>query len=146
VESGISNKLFLAWNSPWWGSDKPLDLHIYWKNFNLPKEMDWVMSIVRCSSTPQRPNMVEMIVTGDASLTMEEMAPEKIIGHLIYFLKRVSKREDIPLPNFFHRSKWNSNPWTRGSYGSYLTTEGETERGIRSRRSLAPKIIDSRGR
>ncbi|XP_050703164.1 uncharacterized protein LOC126988795 [Eriocheir sinensis] len=118
VASGSANRLNLGWAVPWWGS-KPFYMVVFWKNNDFPPEMDWVSNIVKVRSTDHHSAMLEMTVTGEASSIMETLKPETIISHLVTFLRATNKKNIVPLPLFFHRSKWCENKWARGSYQSY---------------------------
>ena len=72
---------------------------IDFSNYN----QDWVSNIVQVKSTHRHPALLEMKVTGEASLIMEKLDPETVISHLITFLRATNKNSIVPLPLFFHR-------------------------------------------
>ncbi|KAK4309359.1 hypothetical protein Pmani_019003 [Petrolisthes manimaculis] len=143
VQPGAVNKLALGWAVPWWGS-QPFNMLIFWKTFAFPPEMEWVSSIVQVKSVSNYPAQMEVTVTGAASRMMETLDPETVITHLMAFLRSVNSAFVIPLPLFFHRSKWTSNMWARGSYHSYVTMGGYSY-GLHDRGAFIPKLVNSKG-
>nr|XP_027234418.1 uncharacterized protein LOC113825788 [Penaeus vannamei] len=116
-----------------------------WREYSFPPEMEWMSSIVQVKSAPHNRAQLEMLVTGEASLAMEEMSPETIISHVMTLIRAVNRPYSVPLPSFFHRSQWNKNPWARSSYHSYMTMAGVKLR-LRDRSVLCPRLSSSSGR
>ncbi|XP_069944432.1 peroxisomal N(1)-acetyl-spermine/spermidine oxidase isoform X2 [Cherax quadricarinatus] len=143
VQSGAVNRISLGWVMPWWGN-KPFSMQIFWKDYYFPKEMEWVSSIVQIRSLPHHQGQLEMTLTGEASLVMEKLDPETIISHLVTFLRTINRDFIVPLPLFFHRSRWCHNLWSRGSYQSFMTNT-EASHHLQDRSALTPKLINAKG-
>ncbi|XP_042240616.1 protein anon-37Cs-like [Homarus americanus] len=138
TNTGTVNRLSLGWALSWWGNS-PLNLQIFWKDYFFPPEMEWVSSIVHVRSVPHHPSQLEMTVTGEASLVMEKLDPATVISHLITFLRTINRESVVPIPLFFHRSRWCRNIWARSSYQSYMSMTG-VARYLQDRSALNPKI------
>ncbi|XP_047474522.1 uncharacterized protein LOC125028935 [Penaeus chinensis] len=143
-EAGTVNRVALSWPSPWW-LEGDLERQIMWREYSFPPEMEWMSSIVQVKSAPHNRAQLEMLVTGEASLTMEEMPVETVISHLMTLIRAINRPYTVPLPSFFHRSQWNKNPWARSSYQSYMTMDG-VKRRLKDRSVLCPRLASSSGR
>ncbi|XP_042240426.1 peroxisomal N(1)-acetyl-spermine/spermidine oxidase-like isoform X2 [Homarus americanus] len=143
VHLGVANKVQVGWDEPWWGTD-PLDLHIIWTTFDLPLDMSWLYGEVNIYSIHRHRGVLQLFVTGANSIHVENLPEDIIKKHVLYLLKRVTG-ENIPQPTFFRRSRWSSNPWTRGSYSSYITVSG-AKAGIHHRDQLAVPLTNSKGK
>ncbi|XP_042891060.1 peroxisomal N(1)-acetyl-spermine/spermidine oxidase-like [Penaeus japonicus] len=54
---------------------------------------------------------------------MEDIDEDTLKKHLQWHLANAT-RMSVPEPTFFRRSQWQKNVWTRGSYNSYVTLQG----------------------
>ncbi|XP_068230458.1 myb-like protein X [Palaemon carinicauda] len=144
VDAGVVNRIVLGWDYSWWGP-KPFSHQVLWKDYKFPMEMEWMSNIVSIRGNPEMPTQLEMEVFGDAAIAMENMSTEQVIAHLINFLRTMKRQYTVPLPAFFHRSKWRQNQWTRGSYHSYMNLNA-VNFNLNDRTSLCPIIANSRGK
>nr|XP_053635527.1 spermine oxidase-like isoform X3 [Cherax quadricarinatus] len=143
VRLGVANKVQVGWAEPWWGS-KPLELHILWTTFDLSENMSWLYGVTIMFSIHQHWTVLETFVTGANSTYMESL-PESIVKeHILYLLRRVIG-DIVPEPTFFRRTRWGSNPWTRGSYSSFITLDGD-KAGIHRHDQLASPLVNSKGK
>ncbi|XP_068237571.1 spermine oxidase-like [Palaemon carinicauda] len=145
IELGVADKVQLGWQEPWWDTTqkKPLNLHIIFKNFNLPAEQSWLYGIMEFLSIHQQTNMLQAFVTGDKARQMENMSSEEVKEHLLSHLRRVTG-QDVPEPTLFRRTQWEKNVWMKGSYNSYIPVTGDAA-GLTSREPLAKPISNSQG-
>ncbi|XP_068206583.1 spermine oxidase-like [Palaemon carinicauda] len=144
IELGVADKIQIGWKETWWGSNDPLSLMILWTDKNLPKEMEWLYGIVQIFSVNQHANVLLTFVTGDEAKKMESLPVDVVKQHLVYLLATTTGFK-IPEPVLFTRSQWGENPWTRGSYSSYVTVEGDRN-GLHERQRLATPLINSKGK
>ncbi|XP_064121061.1 uncharacterized protein LOC135225657 [Macrobrachium nipponense] len=141
-DAGVVNRISLGWDYSWWGP-KPFSQQLLWKDYNFPREMEWMSNIVSIRSNPERPTQLEMEVFGDAAIAMENMSTEQVIAHLINFLRTTKKEYTVSLPVFFHRSKWRQSHWSRGSYHSYMNMNAMN---FNDRSVLSPILANTRGK
>ncbi|XP_066976572.1 uncharacterized protein [Macrobrachium rosenbergii] len=144
VDAGVVNRISLGWDYSWWGP-KPFSQQLLWKDYNFPREMEWMSNIVSIRSNPERPTQLEMEVFGDAAIAMENMSTEQVIAHLINFLRTTKREYTVPLPVFFHRSKWRQSHWSRGSYHSYMNMDAMNFH-LNDRSALSPILANTRGK
>ncbi|KAK7078933.1 hypothetical protein SK128_020192 [Halocaridina rubra] len=143
IELGLADKIQIGWSEPWWGTQNPLDLLILWSEFKLPKDMEWLYGVVEAFSIHQQTNVLQMFVTGSDATQMEELPQETVKQHVRQLLSEATGLQ-VPEPSFFRRSQWGLNPWTRGSFSSYITLAGN-EGGLRRRKQLAVPLKNSKG-
>ncbi|XP_063609913.1 peroxisomal N(1)-acetyl-spermine/spermidine oxidase-like [Penaeus indicus] len=143
LDLGVSNKIQLGWTNPWWGS-KPLDLDIVWTSQDLPLDRLWLYDIVNVASVHSAPDVLQMFIMGKDSKNMENLPQETVLEHVMYLLKRVTL-QDIPQPDFFHRTSWYNNPWTRGAYETYITLWGDHQ-GLKGHDPITVPLKNSQGR
>ncbi|XP_064103449.1 spermine oxidase-like [Macrobrachium nipponense] len=101
VELGVTDKILIGWNEPWWGK-RPLDLHIIFQDFNLPSEESWLYSIMEFVSTQRHDNVLQAVVTGESAKLMENLPEEEVKNQVVRHLKRVTG-QNVPPPSFFRR-------------------------------------------
>ncbi|XP_068227572.1 spermine oxidase-like [Palaemon carinicauda] len=142
IELGVMDKILIGWNKPWWG-ESPLDLHIIFKDFNLPMEESWLYGVNGFSSIQGRENVLQAFVTGESARKMENLPPEVVREHVIKHLGRVTG-QNVPSPSFFRRTQWYNNVWVRGS-NSYVTVAGDRN-GLYSRHPLTKSVANSDGK
>nr|XP_027234645.1 peroxisomal N(1)-acetyl-spermine/spermidine oxidase-like [Penaeus vannamei] len=140
VELGVANKIQLGWPVTWWGSG-PLELFLLWTSFDLESEMDWLYGVVAIESVYNQPSVLAMFIMGEYSRKMEKLPEDTVKEHVLSLLRRVT-RQDVPTPTFFNRTTWGSNPWTRGSYSSFVSVGG-TKAGLLRREALATPIANA---
>ncbi|CAL4146393.1 unnamed protein product, partial [Meganyctiphanes norvegica] len=141
---GVVDKIQIGWDAPWWSvTGKPFSFNIMWENMDLPDEMLWLYGVVEVFSVYQQPTILQMFVAGDNAKVMESLTEEKVQTHVIIFLEKVLKKS-APKPIFFNRSQWGLNPWTFGSYSSYITLAGN-KAGLHSRKPLTTPLYNSKG-
>lgn len=145
IDLGVADKIQIGWESPWWKKTdpKPLDLHIIFKNFDLPAEESWLYGVMEVLGVHQQPNVLQSFVVGDSARKMENLSNDDVKRHILNFLRRVTG-QTVPEPSFFKRSQWGKNVWVRGAYSSYITVSGD-QAGLKSRRPFAEAIINSYG-
>ncbi|XP_066944326.1 spermine oxidase-like [Macrobrachium rosenbergii] len=144
IELGVADKIQIGWEEPWWGSKDPLSLVILWKDRNLPKDMEWLYGIVQIFSVNQHPNVLLAFVTGGEAKVMERLPKDLVKRHLMHLLATTTGIK-VPEPILFTRSQWGQNPWTRGSYSSYVTVEGDGN-GLHKRQRLGMPLNNSLGK
>ncbi|XP_068206582.1 peroxisomal N(1)-acetyl-spermine/spermidine oxidase-like isoform X2 [Palaemon carinicauda] len=142
IELGVADKVQMGWPAPWWGQ-KPIWIMILWTEFNLPVEMEWMYGIVQVMSVHQQESVLQVFVTGHHATAMESLSEHTVQRHLQSLLSNITNTE-VPQPTFFRRSQWGLNPWTRGSYSSFVTVEGE-KAGLDSRMSFQIPLENSKG-
>ncbi|XP_063865116.1 LOW QUALITY PROTEIN: peroxisomal N(1)-acetyl-spermine/spermidine oxidase-like [Scylla paramamosain] len=142
VRLGVANKIQVGWAEPWWGKGL-YALDILWSHFNLPPHMCWLYSVVSAFSVHQQKAVVELFVTGNSSLYMEELQEDEVKDHVMHLIRKASGQA-VPEPTFFRRTRWSRDPWTLGSYATYITVEGH-EAGLRNHSQLAQPIKNSAG-
>lgn len=142
VKLGVANKVQLGWPEPWWGP-RPLELTILWTKFDLPQNMSWLHGVVSLFSVHRQRAVLELFVTGSHSSQMEALEEDEVKAHVTHLLRRVSG-QDVPEPTFFRRTRWGSDPWTLGSYSTFVTMEGN-KAGLRRRSQLATPLKNSTG-
>nr|XP_027238152.1 peroxisomal N(1)-acetyl-spermine/spermidine oxidase-like [Penaeus vannamei] len=140
VELGVANKIQLGWPVTWWRSG-PLELFLLWTSFDLESEMDWLYGVVAIESVYNQPSVLAMFIMGEYSRKMEKLPEDTVKEHVLSLLRRVT-RQDVPTPTFFNRTTWGSNPWTRGSYSSFVSVGG-TKAGLLRREALATPIVNA---
>lgn len=143
MELGVADKVQIGWSEPWWGTQDPLFLLILWTDMSLPKEMEWLYSIVAVFNVHQQTSVLQMFMTGRDAKRMEELPEETVKQHVLHLLATATGH-DVPQPTFFTRSQWGQDPWYRGSYSSYVTVEGDRA-GLHSRDRLAVPLVNSKG-
>ncbi|XP_066986466.1 uncharacterized protein [Macrobrachium rosenbergii] len=143
VEVAVSNKVQMGWSEPWWGSNDPLSLVLLWRNFNLPKEMEWLYGVVLIRSLEQQTNVLQAHVVGDEAALMEELPEDAVKEHFLHLLRK-STGLPVPIPTFFKRTMLGRDPWMRGSRGAHITVEG-FRNGLDKRERLAAPLVNSRG-
>ncbi|XP_045132234.1 peroxisomal N(1)-acetyl-spermine/spermidine oxidase-like [Portunus trituberculatus] len=142
VKLGVANKVQIGWAEPWWGNGL-YSLNILWSQFNLPPHMAWLYDVVSTFSVHQQKAVVELFVTGGSSIYMEELKEEEVKDHVMDLITKASG-QDVPQPTFFRRTRWSRDPWTLGSYATFITVEGNRA-GLHSHSQLASPIKNSAG-
>ncbi|KAK3891169.1 hypothetical protein Pcinc_004958 [Petrolisthes cinctipes] len=140
IELGIANKVQLGWSYPWWGPD-PLNLHIIFPKMELPPHKSWLYGLMEILTIHQQPNMLQGFIPGDYGIALENLPEATVKEHIVQHLKDVTG-QNVPEPTFFRRSRWMANPWTRGSYNSFVTVEGD-KAGLRNRNPLTRPLVNS---
>ncbi|KAG0711917.1 Peroxisomal N(1)-acetyl-spermine/spermidine oxidase [Chionoecetes opilio] len=142
VRLGVANKVQIGWPDPWWGS-QPLLIDILWTHFNLPHHMSWMYGSVTVFSVHRQRAVLELFVTGENSTYMEELQEYEVKDHVVHLLREASG-QDVPQPTFFRRTRWSRDPWTLGSYSTFVTMEG-MKAGLHTRSQLATPLNNSAG-
>lgn len=75
---------------------------------------------------------------------MERLPKDLVKRHLMHLLATTTGIK-VPEPILFTRSQWGQNPWTRGSYSSYVTVEGDGN-GLHKRQRLGMPLNNSLGK
>ncbi|XP_076055663.1 peroxisomal N(1)-acetyl-spermine/spermidine oxidase-like [Oratosquilla oratoria] len=138
---GVANKIHIGWTKRWWGP-KPLDVYILSANDTLPKEMKWLYGVTNFQSIRGNNAVLQCIVGGEDSVEMEKLPEDTVKEHVMYLLVKIMQ-QNISEPILFRRTQWSKNIWTRGSYGSYITIEGD-KNGIWGRYDIGAPLAGNR--
>ncbi|XP_076031217.1 peroxisomal N(1)-acetyl-spermine/spermidine oxidase-like [Oratosquilla oratoria] len=143
MDLGVANKIQIGWPERWWGP-KPLYLNLFWTEFVLPNEMSWMYGLWGFLTIRGPWAVMEGFVTGESSLRVEDMPEETVKEHVMYVLRKVMD-EHVPEPNFFKRTQWSKNIWTRGSYESYIKVDGY-KKGFMNRDPITEPLVNKLGK
>ncbi|XP_076039581.1 peroxisomal N(1)-acetyl-spermine/spermidine oxidase-like [Oratosquilla oratoria] len=143
MELGVANKVQIGFPERFWGP-KPVKVNLFWTEYNLPEEMSWMYGCYGIFSVRGPSAVVQAFVTGERSIHMESLPEETVKQHMLYLMRKVFD-EEVPEPNFFRRTEWHKNVWTRGSYESYVTMKGDNQ-GLHNHEPVKKPHKDSLGR
>lgn len=118
LATGMVNKFTCFWETPFW------DKNQQYIGFT-PEEkgqFNYFFNLYTCLNTPA----LMTFAFGQYAIETEQMTDQAIIDKIMHHL-RIMYGNDIPMPTHFRRTKWHSDPYTRGTY-SYVP------QGVSSRR------------
>lgn len=124
---GTYNKVFIKFPRKWW-DDKWLGFALHWREEDLKElrkgKFAWLEGVVGFYIVRHHSDVLFSRVSGESALYVETLPKSEQIEGMMYLLKTFLKRSDIPQPIDFIITKWNSNPYSRGSY-SHRSMETE---------------------
>ncbi|XP_077543951.1 uncharacterized protein LOC144156045 isoform X3 [Haemaphysalis longicornis] len=152
---GTVNKVFLKYDVPFW---KPSDVfQVLWLDgFNhcgnkvVADDMSawvthgqlnnsWFRYIGRFNAVRNQPNLLCAWITGEGAKYMETLSDDDVRVGCHNVLIEVLGNRNLPLPSGLERSKWHSDPYSRGSY-SYISVSCDTTGALP--RDLAEPICE----
>ncbi|CAG4974275.1 unnamed protein product [Colias eurytheme] len=144
MSMGVMDKIVLKLDKPW--SDKKLLFFSFlWRLEDIAKvsKQDyWITRIIGASNPMGSDNTLTLWTSGDES-KMETLPDEVVKRKCMELLRKfMGKKYNIPEPTGMLRSKWYSNPYTRGSYTfDNLNTPSYPH----ARETLGAPLLDSSG-
>uniref|UniRef100_A0A8D0DFL1 L-amino-acid oxidase n=1 Tax=Salvator merianae TaxID=96440 RepID=A0A8D0DFL1_SALMN len=127
---GTNNKIFLEFDQPFWEPDCQI-LEIAWANESplaeppADLEATWFQKIAGfiVLHPPERyGHMLCGFIAGKESEFMETLTDTEVLTALTQVFRRVTGNPQLHPPKNMVRSKWHSDPYTRGSY-SYVAVD-----------------------
>ena len=114
---GCVNKIFLYYDVPFWvpGSGS---VKLAWLDEEAePKSADeWYKRLFSFDEVLNNPNVLVGWISGPQAAHMEQLTDEQLIAACTEVIRRFLNNPAIPAAVRVRRSRWNANPWTRGSY------------------------------
>ncbi|XP_038220441.1 spermine oxidase-like isoform X3 [Zerene cesonia] len=143
---GVMDKVILKFEKPWWDR-KLLFFSFLWRLediANVSKEDYWITRILGASNPMGSDNTLTLWTSGDVGKMVETLPDEIVIRKTMELLRKFmgKKYSNIPEPTGMLRSKWYSNPYTRGSY-TYDNLD--TPNYPHAREALGAPLLDSSG-
>lgn len=116
LEMGTVNKFLLTWEKPFWDTDKQ---YIGYTP-QVKGKYNYFLNVKKFSNK----NALITFAFGNYSVKSEQMTDEQVIEEIMSHLKSIYGK-NIPNPTNMLRTKWNSNPYTFGSY-SFATNNSKS--------------------
>lgn len=140
---GITNKIFLEFDSTWWPSDWE-GANFVWRNSDLIRlkstKYYWIRGVVGLYPVQEQPNTLQAIIHGKHSVYMEYAKDTDLSKGVKYLLKHFLNVDQKPRK--ITVSKYATDPNARGSH-SYHTISAEMF-GV-NREDLASAVYNSKG-
>ncbi|XP_053306603.1 peroxisomal N(1)-acetyl-spermine/spermidine oxidase-like [Spea bombifrons] len=131
---GTNNKVFLEFKEPFWEPDCEI-IQLVWEGESPLKEspknlkQDWVKKFAGFVVL-QPPELVGHVlcgfIAGEESEYMETLTDEDILSAMTAVLRQFTGNPQLPPPVRMLRTRWRSEPYTRGSY-SYVAVGSSGE-------------------
>ncbi|XP_076982575.1 peroxisomal N(1)-acetyl-spermine/spermidine oxidase [Tamandua tetradactyla] len=123
---GTNNKIFLEFDEPFWEPDCQF-IQVVWEGSSPledtgPTLQDpWLTKLVGFLVLPgfEPAYVLCGFIAGLESEFMETLSDEEVLASLTQLLRRMTGDPRLPAPRSVLRSRWRSDPYTRGSY-SYV--------------------------
>ncbi|XP_076295193.1 spermine oxidase-like [Lasioglossum baleicum] len=122
---GLINKVFLDFGEAWWSSDTK-GFQFLWPErkpeiMNGATEPSWIRDLTGFDILPDREGVLLGWVGGHGARIIETLSEQQVAADCENLLKQFLNIDSIPPVKKCFRTKWNSNPYARGSY-SYIPT------------------------
>ncbi|XP_031842850.1 uncharacterized protein LOC116431479 [Nomia melanderi] len=129
---GLINKVFLDFGKAWWKRDTK-GFQFLWADCqsetpNGTTEASWARDLTGFDVLPDRDGVLLGWVGGRGAYTIETLTEQQVAADCESLLKQFLNLDSIPPVKRCLRTKWNSNPYARGSY-SYIPTRCD-DKGI----------------
>lgn len=154
---GTINKVFLVFDKQFWPTDASFLSYSFLWDFDESKlaeianaKRNWLLSVPGLEKVTAYPNMLELFIAGEGTAEFEASDDAKVMDDLLWLMKQMfpsrnfddsSKDGKITLQTIY-RSRWQSNPLTRGSY-SFMSMDMQ-KNGV-TPAMLRKPISDSNG-
>ncbi|KAM4702918.1 peroxisomal N(1)-acetyl-spermine/spermidine oxidase-like [Rhinophrynus dorsalis] len=131
---GTNNKIMLEFDEPFWDPECK-SIQLVWEGesplaapqINLQKE--WVKKLagfVVLQPPEQLGHVLSGFIAGEESEFMETLTDDEILTTMTALLRQFTGNPELPAPISVLRSRWHSQPYTRGSY-SYVAVGSSGE-------------------
>lgn len=131
LEMGSVNKFLLVWDKPFWNTN----LQYIGYTPETKGKFNYFLNL----KTFTNENTLMTFTFGDYSVKCENKSDAIIINEIMSHL-RVIYGEDIPMPINMLRTKWNSNPFTFGSY-SFATNGSRSNQFKKLTKPIKKKVF-----
>ncbi|XP_062559761.1 spermine oxidase-like [Armigeres subalbatus] len=120
---GTINKIFLQFESAWW--DDAEGFQLIWED-NLEKGAHWTRFLSGFDIVSPGPaNTLLGWIGSYGALEMERLSDAQIVNDCVFLLEKFTRKK-VPQPVRYYCTRWNSNPFIRGSY-SYTSVNCDYE-------------------
>ncbi|XP_030021221.2 spermine oxidase [Manduca sexta] len=127
----ILDKIYIEFTKPWWS--KACKYQLLWREEDKAQFSDqdrWIAEIFCLETVEYQPNLLRAWMYGKAAAFMEKLSNDEVKTGVNVLLERVlKKRFDVTPVKSVLRSKWGSNPLTRGAYAYRSVTTEENGGG-----------------
>lgn len=129
---GLINKVFLDFGKAWWKRDTQ-GFQFLWADCqsetpNGTTVASWTRDLTGFDVLPDREGVLLGWIGGQGAYTIETLSEHQVAADCENLLKQYLNLDTIPPVKKCLRTKWNSNPYARGSY-SYIPTRCD-DKGI----------------
>ncbi|XP_042193031.1 peroxisomal N(1)-acetyl-spermine/spermidine oxidase isoform X1 [Callorhinchus milii] len=121
---GLNNKIFLEFEEPFWEPEYDM-IRLVWEDesplvsLRPDLENEWFRKIsifLVLQPAEIHGHVLLAVLTGDEAEFSETLSDLEVKTCLTRMLRRFTGNSSIPLPKNIVRSKWHSEPYTKGSY------------------------------
>ncbi|XP_034838763.1 spermine oxidase-like [Maniola hyperantus] len=141
---GVVGKTIFSFSEPWWPD--VMTFFFFWnpEDREAYKEDPWMLKIKQVLRPMGSSNTLTFWANGDQAKLIETLPEDVVKSKMMQLLQRfMGKNMTIPEPTGMIRSKWYSNPFTRGCY-SHDTVPQMVEYP-NARATLAEPLLDAEG-
>ncbi|XP_078033301.1 uncharacterized protein LOC144468047 isoform X2 [Augochlora pura] len=122
---GLINKVFLDFGKAWWNDDTQ-GFQFLWpdiksETMKVATETTWTRDLTGFDVLPDREGVLLGWVGGHGAYIIETLSEQQVAADCEKLLKQFLNLDSIPPVKKCIRTKWNSNPYARGSY-SHIPT------------------------
>lgn len=131
LEMGSVNKFLLVWDKPFWDTN----LQYIGYTPETKGKFNYFLNLKKFTDK----NALMTFTFGDYSVTSENKSDTKIIDEIMTHLRTIYGKE-TPKPTQMLRTKWNTNPFTYGSY-SFATNGSRSNQFKKFTRPIKKKLF-----